>query len=106
INGINFIAQKVDIDMNSVKDLSFRLNKEVDNMVLLLGIQNEGKANLSLMVSESLVKEKDLNAGSMIREIAKEIQGGGGGQAHFATAGGKNPGGFEKAFSVAKKLIS
>ncbi|MCF8406044.1 MAG: alanine--tRNA ligase [Bacteroidales bacterium] len=106
VNGINFIGKKVDLDINSVKDLAFKLNKEIENLVLVLGNSNTGKANLTMMISESLIDEKGFNAGAMIREIAKEIQGGGGGQPHFATAGGKNPAGFEKAFQVAKKLIS
>ena len=66
---------------------------------------SEGKVSLTLVISDNLVSSKGMNAGTMIREIAKEIHGGGGGQPHFATAGGKNPEGLENAFEKAKKMI-
>ena len=106
IGDINFLAKKVDLDAGSVRDLAFKLNKEIENMVLVLGSANDGKAGITIMISENLVKEKGLNAGTMIREVAKEIQGGGGGQPHFATAGGKNPDGIEKALAKARELIA
>lgn len=105
IGEINFIAEKVDIDMADAKDLAFRLVKKTDNLFLLLGIANQGKANLSLMISESLVKNKSLRADNIIREISKEIKGGGGGQPHFATAGGKEPGGIARAFEKAEQML-
>jgi alanyl-tRNA synthetase len=77
----------------------------VDDLFLVIGTENYGKANLTVLISENLAKEKGLNAGQIIREIAKEIQGGGGGQPHFATAGGKNPAGLEKAFGKAKGIL-
>jgi alanyl-tRNA synthetase len=105
INGVNFIAHKLDGDMQLAKDLAFQLKDIVDNMFLILGNENEGKANLTIMISDHLVDEKGLNAGVAVREVAREIQGGGGGQPHFATAGGKNPAGIPKAFEKAKALI-
>ncbi len=106
ISGINFIAQKVDLDSNSIRDLAFSLGREIENLVLVLGMEKDGKAQLTVLVSENLVKEKGLNAGSIIREIAREIKGGGGGQPHFATAGGKDPNGLSKAFEKAKGIVS
>lgn len=106
INGINFIAQKVDLDSNSIRDLAFGLGREIENLVLVLGMEKDGKAQLTVLVSENLVKEKGLNAGSIIREIVHEIKGGGGGQPHFATAGGKDPNGLSKAFEKAKGIVS
>ena len=105
INGISFIAQKVDLDANTMKDLAFKLKKEVGNLFLVLGAEKEGKAQLVLMISENLVKEKGFHAGNIIREISKEINGGGGGQPHFATAGGKNPDGLVRAFEKAKEMV-
>ncbi len=105
IGDINFLAKKVELDAGSVRDLAFKLNKEIDSMFLVLGSAHEGKAGITIMISENLVKEKGLNAGTMIREVAKEIQGGGGGQPHFATAGGKNPDGIEKALAKARAIL-
>jgi alanyl-tRNA synthetase len=105
VNDINFIARKVDLDMGAVKNLAFELNREIDNLFLLLGSENDGKANLTLMISENLINEKGYNAGAMIRDIARYIQGGGGGQPHLATAGGKNPAGLSDAFQKAKEII-
>jgi alanyl-tRNA synthetase len=105
INGVNFIATRLDGDAQTAKDLAFQMKDIVDNLFLVIGTENGGKANLTVIISENLTKEKGLNAGQIIREIAKEIQGGGGGQPHFATAGGKNPAGIEKAFEKAKEII-
>lgn len=102
VNGVKLIRAKVDMDMGAIRDLAFSLNREVENMILLLGSENNGKANLSLMIAENLVKSKNLNAGTIIREIAKEIRGGGGGQPHFATAGGANIQGIDQALKNVK----
>ena len=106
IGDINFISKKVDLDAGAIRDLAFKLQKGIDDLFLVLGSGQGGKAILTVMVSESLIKSKKLNAGQIIREIAKEINGGGGGQPHFATAGGKNPQGIEKALTKAKEIIS
>lgn len=105
VDGINFIAHKLDGDMQTAKNLAFQMKDIVDDLVLVIGNESNGKANLTVMISEKLTKEKGLNAGQIIRDIAKEIQGGGGGQPHFATAGGKNPAGIEKALSKAREMI-
>ncbi|MGC9342010.1 MAG: alanine--tRNA ligase [Bacteroidales bacterium] len=106
INEIKFIGEKVEAESVQVlKDISFQLKNEINDLFLILGAEIKGKANLSIMISENLVKEKDLNASNIIREVAKEIQGGGGGQPFFATAGGKNPGGIDSAISKAKQII-
>ncbi|MFA8300187.1 MAG: alanine--tRNA ligase [Hyphomicrobiales bacterium] len=106
VDGMNVIIRKVNLDAGGAKDLAFALKKELDKLVLTLGYANDGKAGLTVVIDENLCKEKDLNAGAIIREISKEIRGGGGGQAHFATAGGKNPDGIDNALSKAKELIS
>ena len=103
INGVNFIGALVDLEPASMKDLSFACKKELGNLVMVLGAKNNGKANLSVAVSDDLTER--LNAGAIIREISKEIQGGGGGQAFFATAGGKNPEGLKDAIEKAKTLL-
>lgn len=104
-NGLNVISRKVDLDMGAIRDLSFSLNKRINNLVLLLASENNGKANLSLFISENLVQEKGLNANKIILEISKEIKGGGGGQSNFATAGGSYPSGIESAMKLFKKYL-
>ena len=107
INGINVIAEKINIDSaDSIKDIAFQLKNQIDNLYLVLGAAINGKASLTVMISENLIKEKNLHAGNIIREISKEIKGGGGGQAFYATAGGKNPDGLIKAIEKAKEKIS
>ncbi len=105
INGVNFIAARVDLDAATIKDLSFKLKAEMDHLMLLLITEAEGKVALSLILSDSLVNVKGMDASKMIREIAAEVQGGGGGQKFYATAGGKNPAGIDKAIAKAKELI-
>jgi len=105
INGVNFITKKIDGDAQTARDLAYQLKDIVENLFLVLGNESDGKANLTVMISDNLTKEKGLNAGQIVREIAKQIQGGGGGQPHFATAGGKNPAGIEKALEKAREFV-
>ncbi|EGV44671.1 alanine--tRNA ligase [Bizionia argentinensis JUB59] len=105
INGIHFLAKKVDLDAGGIKDLCFELGSQYDNLFLLFGAENDGKALLSCYVSKELVERKGLNAGQIVRELGKFIQGGGGGQPFFATAGGKNPAGIAEALEAAKKYL-
>ncbi len=98
VGDINVIARKIDINSaDAIRDLAFQIRGQVNNLFLVIGANLAGKANLTIMISDNLVKEKDLNASQIIRESAKEINGGGGGQPFFATAGGTNPDGIEKA---------
>lgn len=105
INGINLITAELAFDVNIIKDLAYALKSEVQDMVLVIGNIDGDKANLTVMISEELVQAKGLNASTMVRELAKEIQGGGGGQPFFATAGGKNPQGLSKALAKAESLL-
>ncbi|WP_029037934.1 alanine--tRNA ligase [Salinimicrobium xinjiangense] len=105
INGVNFLAQKVDLDMGGIKDLSFQLGEEIDNLFLLFGAQQDEKAMLSCYISKSLVEEKGLNAGKVVKELGRYIQGGGGGQPFYATAGGKNPAGLNEALQKAEEFV-
>ena len=105
MNGVNFLAKLVDLDANGIKDISFELGGEFDNLFLLLGTNQNGKALLSCYISKGLVTSKNLDAGKIIRELGTYIQGGGGGQPFFATAGGKNPDGLSEALSKGKDYI-
>ncbi|HTK18775.1 MAG TPA: alanine--tRNA ligase-related protein, partial [Mucilaginibacter sp.] len=106
INGINFIAEKVALpNADAVKNLAYQLKDIVSDLFLVLAADFEGKPNITVMISENLVKDKGLNAGNIVRELAKEIQGGGGGQPFFATAGGKDISGLDKVLEKAKSFI-
>ncbi|MCB0383522.1 MAG: alanine--tRNA ligase, partial [Psychroserpens sp.] len=105
VNGVQFLAKKIDLDASGIKDLCFELGSQFDNLFLLFGAENDGKAILSCYISKGLVASKNLNAGTIVRELGKHIQGGGGGQPFFATAGGKNPDGLDNALNAAKSYL-
>jgi alanyl-tRNA synthetase len=105
VNGIQFLAKKVDLDAGGIKDLAFEMGGQVDKLFLLLASENDGKAVLSCYISKNVVSETDLNAGTIVRELGKYIQGGGGGQPFFATAGGKNPAGIPEALDKVRGYI-
>ena len=105
IDGVKFIAQKVDLDAKSMKDLAFNMKSLADDLFLVLGSAQNGKALLTVMVSDSLVEQKGLKADEVIKAISGEIKGGGGGQPFFATAGGKDATGLENAFLKAKDCL-
>ncbi|NOW95733.1 alanine--tRNA ligase [Mucilaginibacter sp. SG564] len=106
INGINFIAQKVALpNTEAVKNLAYQLKDIVTDLFLVLAADFDGKPSLTVMIAENLVKEKGLNAGNIVRELAKEIKGGGGGQPFFATAGGSDASGLDVALVKAKSFI-
>jgi alanyl-tRNA synthetase len=85
--------------------LAYDLGKLGSNMFLVLATAEEGKPMLSCYISKELVADKKLNAGQVVRELGKYIQGGGGGQPFFATAGGKNAGGIQEALNKAVEFV-
>ena len=100
-NGIIVMTAVVPMPAEYVKDIAFQLRAEVDNALVVIGSLNEGKPMLTAAASDSIVQQ-GVNVGKNIREAAQLIQGGGGGQPHFATAGGKNP---EGLISAVEKLV-
>ena len=104
--GVNIISGIVEIDDAALlKDLAFQLKGEVENLYLVLGTEINGKPNLTIMISENIVAEKGLDAGKIVREAGREIQGGGGGQPFYATAGGKNAAGLQAAIEKALSFL-
>jgi alanyl-tRNA synthetase len=89
----------------AVRDLAYQLKGEVENLFLVLGSAVSGKPSITVMIADNLVAEKGLNAGAIVREAAKEMQGGGGGQAYYATAGGKDVNGLAAAVAKAKTFV-
>jgi alanyl-tRNA synthetase len=106
VGGVNVIAEVIQLDSaQAVKDLAFQLKGEINNLFLVLGSAIAGKPSISVMIAENLVADRGLNAGTIVREAAKEMQGGGGGQAFYATAGGKDLNGLAAAVAKAKTFV-
>ena len=98
VNGVKVVKAVLPLDAASAKDLVFKVREAIpENLVCVIGTISNNKPLLSVMLSEDMVKDHELNAGKIIREAAKLIQGGGGGQPHYAQAGGKNADGINAA---------
>lgn len=97
INGVTLYSRVIPMPADIVKDMAFQLRNETENAIVIIGSIYEDKPMLTAAASDTMVKEHGINVGQIIREAAKLIQGGGGGQAHFATAGGKNKDGLSAA---------
>ena len=104
--GVAFLATEVDLDAGGMKDLAFEMGQNRTDLFLLLGSRQNGKALLSCYISKELTADGKLNAGTIVRELGKHIQGGGGGQPFFATAGGKNQDGIEAALAAAVQYLN
>ena len=105
INGTTVITSVLPISVQSAKDLVFKIRQAVgSNLLCVIGSVDGGKPMLSVMLSDDMVADHGLNAGQMVREAAKLIQGGGGGQPHYATAGGKNADGLSAAVDKVVEL--
>ncbi len=105
INGVNCIIATVNLPAEAIKNISFELKNQIDNLYCLLASDVDGKPMISLIIAENLVAEKSLNATAIIRELAKDIQGGGGGQPFYATAGGKNVDGIKVVLEKASGYV-
>ena len=105
INGVQFLAKQVDLNPEGAKDLAYELGNLGNNLFLVLATADEEKPMLTCYVSKELVADKNLNAGQVVRELGKFIQGGGGGQPFFATAGGKNVAGIQQALEKAIDFV-
>lgn len=107
IGDVNFVATIVDLPhVDAVKTLAFTLKGAIENLFLVLGANIGGKPSITVVISDNLAKTRGYHAGDIVKSLAKEIQGGGGGQPFFATAGGKNPEGLAKAISFARAFIT
>lgn len=101
---IHFIAEKVNLpSAESMKQIAFELKSKIDSLFLLIAAEINGKPQIAIMISDDLVKNKNLHAGNLVKELAKEINGGGGGQAFYATAGGTELNGLEKILKKIKE---
>ena len=105
INGINYLATRVDLEAAELKDIAFQMRAEMTNMFAVFAGESGGKATLTCVMSDDVMTSKNLNASNIIRDLAKDINGGGGGQAFFATAGGTKPEGLNSALERAQIFI-
>jgi alanyl-tRNA synthetase len=104
---VNCIVGKVNArNADAAKNIAFQLKNEVENLFCVLGWDTDNKPGLAVMISDNLVNEMQLDASAIVRDLAKEIQGGGGGQKFFATAGGKNSDGLQSALAKAEKYLA
>ena len=107
VNGTKVVRAILGFEANFAKDLVFKIRESIpNNLVCVIGTTGGNKPLLSVMLSEDMVKEHGLNAGQMVREAAKLIQGGGGGQPHYASAGGKNIDGLNAAIDKVIELAN
>jgi len=105
-NGVNTLVAKVSgLDADSMKSIALQLRKEIESVFIVLGGEYKGKVLLAMVISDDLISSRSLNAAEIIREIAPEINGGGGGQPFFATAGGSNVNGIPVAFKKALSFL-
>ena len=107
VNGMNVVKAVIPVQPASAKDIVFKIRELIPaNLICVIGSVYNDKPMLSVMLSEDMVKEHNLNAGQMVREAAKLIQGGGGGQPHYAQAGGKNKDGLSVAVDKVVELAN
>jgi alanyl-tRNA synthetase len=105
-NGINVIVEQITFDSaEEIKNILFEIRNQVENCVCVIGAEVKGKPSISVIIDDNLVKDKNLNAGNIIRDLAKEINGGGGGQPFYAQAGGSKLEGLSSAIEKAKALF-
>lgn len=103
---LNLLIERVEVpNADALKQLAYELRTQVDNLVAVFATEFNGKPQLAVYIAENLVQEKNLNAGQIVKELAKEIRGGGGGQPFFATAGGSDASGLDKALAKAEGMF-
>jgi alanyl-tRNA synthetase len=106
INGVNVIAAKVSVpSAEALKQLCFDLKNKVERFYGVIGAEFGGKPQIAVIIDEEVMKEKNLHAGNIVKELAKEMKGGGGGQPYFATAGGSDASGLERAIEKGKSFV-
>lgn len=106
INGVQFLSARIDLDAASLKDIAFQWRGEMSSFLAVIGSESEGKPLLTCVLSDDVMKARNLNASQIVRDLAREIKGGGGGQPFFATAGGSDLSGLNRALEKAGDLLT
>ena len=105
-NTVNTYISELELDLKSIKDLCFTLSDKIEKLFMIIVSKTDEKVFISCFVSKDLVEEKGLNASNIVKELSPMIDGNGGGQPFFATAGGKKIDGIESVLSESEKIIS
>jgi len=106
VNGVNIFLSELDLDLKSIKDLCFTLSDQIDNLFMIVLSKTKEKVFISCFISKDIVEEKQLDASEIVKKLSPLIDGNGGGQPFFATAGGKNIDGIESVLSQSEKIIN
>ena len=107
VSGLSTIIEKVTVgSADSLKQIAFELRKDTKDLFMVLAADVSGKPQVAVMISDDVVADRKLNAGQLVRELAKEIKGGGGGQPFFAVAGGKDISGLDNVITKAKEIVA
>ncbi|MCZ8355887.1 MAG: alanine--tRNA ligase [Cyclobacteriaceae bacterium] len=105
--GMQILIDKIEAPTaDAVKNIAYGLRNQFENLLLILAVNIDGKPQVCVMVGEKLATQNKFHAGNMVKELAKEIDGGGGGQPFFATAGGKNLNGLDQVIVKAKQMVA
>ncbi len=105
-NGVSVIAEKVTLpSADALKGIAYELKQKVENLFLVLAADVQGKPQVAVMIDDQLVKDKNLHAGNIVKELAREIKGGGGGQPFFATAGGTDLSGLDRVVEKGREML-
>jgi alanyl-tRNA synthetase len=102
---VNVLFENVSLNPQQIKDIAFQMKEQMENLFMVLTSDQNGKPQIAVLVAESLVKDKNLHAGNIVKELAKHVNGGGGGQPFFATAGGTKMEGIEEVLKAAERII-
>jgi alanyl-tRNA synthetase len=103
-DGFKILKSRCDLNQAGAKDVAFQLKDQFEDLFVVLGTLDNNKPGITIAIGKKLLSEKDLKAGIIIRQVAKQIKGGGGGQPFFAQAGGKDPNGIDAALDEAEKI--
>ena len=106
VNGVNIFLSELDLDLKSIKDLCFMVSDQIDKLFMIILSKTNEKVFISCFISKDIVEEKELDASEIVKELSQLIDGSGGGQSFFATAGGKNINGIKSVLSQSEKIIS
>ena len=106
VNGVNIFLSELDLDLKSIKDLCFMVADQIDKLFMIILSKTNEKVFISCFISKDIVEEKELDASEIVKELSQLIDGSGGGQSFFATAGGKNINGIKSVLSQSEKIIS